>query len=183
MNDKWKLILLFEFFIPSGEYGRAALYGKARGRIIERRRRKHQSRVTITGEPKRKWREASSLERAAPLNVITLTDCWQVGHYPGCTEGEADRTGEWQAGGHWGGQDTRSQTKLGRDCCLRLRRFLCCEHFNCVVWDWGAGPADPGNEGAHNEMFNISVEVLSRLDKSYFISLKPDGNTLNTLTS
>lgn len=81
-----------------------------------------------------------SAGRAAALNVITLTDCWQVVHYPRCIEDEAQpRTDrKCNCGGRrmLGGADIKRKTKLGCDCCLRPSRFFCCDVPILILWSW-----------------------------------------------
>lgn len=59
-------------------------------RIIESRRTKHQSQVIITPRAKEemKRRLIFRTDGLAALNVIILTDCWQVVHYQRCTVDE-----------------------------------------------------------------------------------------------
>ena len=97
---------------------------------------------------------------AAALNVIILTDCWQVVHYPRCTEDKVkshtDRKCNWEAGGHWEGWHEKKKNTLGCDCCSRRSSLLCCDAtlFNSAVSDWRTRFTDLKNEGEYAKTFD-----------------------------
>lgn len=136
--------------------------GKARGRIIESRQRKHQSQVIITlvsqrGNEERphlwngQWRACCSAEchytdwllTGSPLPKMHRgwgeTSLWQ--------EMQRESLELVRRGG------IKRKTKLECDALFIPKPLLWFTHFNSVVWDWHTGLIDLGNETDYTEMF------------------------------
>lgn len=67
--------------------------------------------------------------RAAALNVIRPTDCWQIVHYQRCTvdgvKPHTDRKGKCASWKVLGGVRSKEKLNWIVICCLHLRRLLC----------------------------------------------------------
>lgn len=70
-----------------------------------------------------------SPRRATAVDVIILTDCWQVVYYQRCTADEvkrhSDRKCSCEAGICWEAWDQKQKLNWVVICCWRQRRFLC----------------------------------------------------------
>lgn len=113
-------------------------------RIIESRRRKHQSQVIITPRAKEemKRRLIFRTDGLAALNVIILTDCWQVVHYQRCTVDEVkphiDRKCSWGWNRLRGVRSKEEKKILGCDLLFVWKPILQSwfSQFNAMVSEW-----------------------------------------------